>query len=179
MSELMTVAQVAEILKVSVDTVTRRFSRVKGVIDLGSPESPKRRRYRVLRIPKTVVEKYLVQKSGQPMTVEVPLKKTQTRKADWQTKAAQDLLALSEQHGDDARKTLEKIARRAKTLTFVHKSQWENMLFIEDEDRTLNTISDQCEAGECDKCPKILHDSNVSAEDIFCVHSCHNIRTVY
>jgi len=48
--ELLTVAEVAAILRVSDDTVTRRFAKVKGVIDLGSPETPKRRRYRVLRI---------------------------------------------------------------------------------------------------------------------------------
>src|SRR5260370_41908951 len=64
MSELLTVSEVAEILGVGEDTVTRRFARVQGVIDLGSPENPKRRRYRVLRIPKTVVEKYLRTRSG-------------------------------------------------------------------------------------------------------------------
>jgi len=46
------------------DTVTRRFAKVKGVIDLGSPETPKRRRYRVLRIPKAVVEKLVLARSG-------------------------------------------------------------------------------------------------------------------
>jgi hypothetical protein len=62
--ELLTVAEVAAILRVSDDTVTRRFAKVKGVIDLGSPETPKRRRYRVLRIPKTVVEKFLISRGG-------------------------------------------------------------------------------------------------------------------
>jgi hypothetical protein len=62
--ELLTVAEVAAILRVSDETVTRRFQKVKGVIDLGSPETPKWRRYRVLRIPKTVVEKFLVSRGG-------------------------------------------------------------------------------------------------------------------
>ena len=34
---------------VSTDTVVRRFAKEGGVVDLGTPESPKRRRYRVLR----------------------------------------------------------------------------------------------------------------------------------
>jgi hypothetical protein len=59
MSDLLTISEVAELLNVGEDTVTRRFAKVKGVIDLGSPETPQRRRYRVLRIPKTVVEKFL------------------------------------------------------------------------------------------------------------------------
>jgi hypothetical protein len=51
MSDLLTIEEVATILNVSPDTVTRRFAKVKGVIDIGSPETPRRRRYRVLRIP--------------------------------------------------------------------------------------------------------------------------------
>jgi hypothetical protein len=43
-----------------------------GVIDLGRPENLSRRRYRVLRIPKQVVERYLTTKSGRTVTVEVP-----------------------------------------------------------------------------------------------------------
>ena len=155
MSELMTVAQVAAVLKVSEDTVTRRFASVKGAIDLGSPETPRRRRYRVLRIPKTVVERYLAAK-GSPVTIEVPTIRKFARRPDWETKAAQDLVILTGQHGDEARKTLEKIARRARTMSFVPESRWEDVYFVEDEDRTLNTISDECEAGECRKCPRIL-----------------------
>ena len=64
MSDLLTISEVAEILGVGEDTVTRRFAKVKGVIDLGSPETPKRRRYRVLRIPKSVVEKFLLARGG-------------------------------------------------------------------------------------------------------------------
>jgi len=71
MSELLTISEVAEILGVGEDTVTRRFAKVKGVIDLGSPETPKRRRYRVLRIPKTVVEKFLLARGG-PVEIKTP-----------------------------------------------------------------------------------------------------------
>ena len=50
MSDLLTVAEVAKILEGSEDTVLRRFEKVKGVVDLGSAETPRKRRYRVLRI---------------------------------------------------------------------------------------------------------------------------------
>jgi hypothetical protein len=62
--ELFTVAEVAAFLRVSDDTVIRRFGKVKGVIDLGSPETLRKRRYRVLRIPRTVVEKYVISRGG-------------------------------------------------------------------------------------------------------------------
>jgi hypothetical protein len=62
--ELFTVAEVAAFLRVSDDTVIRRFGKVNGVIDLGSPETRKKRRYRVLRIPRTVVEKFLISRGG-------------------------------------------------------------------------------------------------------------------
>ena len=52
-SELLTVAQVAFVLKCSEDTVVRRFEKRTGVIDLGTANNGRRnRRYRVLRIPK-------------------------------------------------------------------------------------------------------------------------------
>ena len=49
-----TVGEIAEILKVSTDTVTRMFEDEPGVVDLGSPEKSHKRRYRVLRIPQAV-----------------------------------------------------------------------------------------------------------------------------
>lgn len=56
--ELRTVAQVAEVLGVSKDTVRRLFTDEPGVIDLGRRESTLgRRRYRVLRIPASVLNR--------------------------------------------------------------------------------------------------------------------------
>jgi hypothetical protein len=55
---LLTVKDVATILRCSEDAVVRRFAKMPGVIDLGNPETRSRRRYRVLRIPKVVVEQY-------------------------------------------------------------------------------------------------------------------------
>jgi hypothetical protein len=62
--ELHTPAEVAARLKVSEDTVIRRFGDLPGVIDLGSPElvgrkTRRKRRYRIIRIPGAVLDKFL------------------------------------------------------------------------------------------------------------------------
>src|ERR1700747_291063 len=62
--QLLTVKDFATLLQCSEDAVVRRFAKMPGVIDLGKSETRSRRRYRVLRIPKAVVEKYLTSKSG-------------------------------------------------------------------------------------------------------------------
>lgn len=64
MSELMTVKDVAEVLQCGEDSVIRRFAKMKGVIDLGVGETRRKRRYRILRIPKAVVKKHLADLSG-------------------------------------------------------------------------------------------------------------------
>ena len=56
-----TPADVASILKVSTDTVLRKFSDYPGVIDLGTPERKSKRRYRTLRIPREVLERFIVE----------------------------------------------------------------------------------------------------------------------
>lgn len=59
-----TVAEVAQMLGVSKDTVRRLFADEPGVIDLGRRVATRgRRRYRVLRIPGVVVARLLEQKS--------------------------------------------------------------------------------------------------------------------
>jgi excisionase family DNA binding protein len=57
---LLTVKEVANILRVSDDTVVRLFARVEGVIDLGSPETRRKRRCRVLRIAAAIPFSILV-----------------------------------------------------------------------------------------------------------------------
>jgi len=57
-----TVAEAAEILKVSTDKVTRMFENEPGVVDLGSPERLHKRQYRVLRIPHSVFNRVLHKK---------------------------------------------------------------------------------------------------------------------
>jgi hypothetical protein len=53
-NQFYTVAEAAEILRVSADKITRMFEDEPGVVDLGSPEKAHKRRYRVLRIPHAV-----------------------------------------------------------------------------------------------------------------------------
>jgi len=57
-----TVAEAAEILKVSTDKVTRMFEDEPGVVDLGSSETLHKRKYRVLRIPHSVFNRVLHKK---------------------------------------------------------------------------------------------------------------------
>jgi len=49
----LTVSEVADMLRISPDTVIRYFGDRPGVLDLGSPEDVRKakRRYRILRIP--------------------------------------------------------------------------------------------------------------------------------
>ena len=62
MPELLTVAEVKAVLKCSEDSVIRWFGSLPGVVDLGSPELVRRRkrRYRVLRIPRAVLDRFLL-----------------------------------------------------------------------------------------------------------------------
>ena len=68
MSDLLTVRDVAHIMQISEDTAARIFAKMDGVIDLGRSETRNRRRYRVLRIPKAVLESYLSRKAGKTVT---------------------------------------------------------------------------------------------------------------
>jgi Helix-turn-helix domain len=58
--EYLTAAEVAAILKVSTDTIIRKFENRNGVLDLGNSESRFKRRYRVLRIPREELERFIV-----------------------------------------------------------------------------------------------------------------------
>ena len=60
--EFFTVSEVAKMLKVSPDTIIRRFEKEPGVIDLGAHERMHRRRYRVLRIPAAALNRFLYKK---------------------------------------------------------------------------------------------------------------------
>jgi hypothetical protein len=56
-----TPAEVAKILKVSRDTVIRHFARFPGVIDLGAEEKMHKRQYRILRIPRASLNRFLAE----------------------------------------------------------------------------------------------------------------------
>jgi DeoR/GlpR family transcriptional regulator of sugar metabolism len=60
--EFFTVKEIAKMLKVSEDTIIRHFGNEAGVIDLGSKERLHKRRYRVLRIPASVLNRFLHKK---------------------------------------------------------------------------------------------------------------------
>ncbi len=60
--EFFTVDEIAKLLKVSRDTISRRFENEPGVIDLGAPERRHKKRYRVLRIPAAVLNRFLHKK---------------------------------------------------------------------------------------------------------------------
>jgi AraC-like DNA-binding protein len=57
--ELYSIAEVATRLKISAVKVARMFEDEPGVIDLGAPEMKHKRRYRILRIPASVVNRVL------------------------------------------------------------------------------------------------------------------------
>jgi len=139
MSDLLTISEVAELLGVGEDTVTRRFAKVKGVIDLGSPETPKRRRYRVLRIPKTVVEKFLLARGG-PVDIKTPTRPQKPSKSKVKPTLDEDeivrqLARMTKQRGAEAQNTLDKISERARLLAFVPESQWSEVVWFDDEDQ--------------------------------------------
>jgi hypothetical protein len=62
-TEYLTPQEIADLLEVSVDTIVRKFERRKGVLNLGSDESRFTRRYRTIRIPRTVFEAYVIESS--------------------------------------------------------------------------------------------------------------------
>ena len=62
-TELLTTKEVAIELKVSTDSIIRWFAHRSGVIDLGKGEKMHKRRYRELRIPRSVLNLFLVEKT--------------------------------------------------------------------------------------------------------------------
>ena len=106
MSELLTVRDVAQVMKCSEDKVIRVFATMEGVIDLGRPENLSRRRYRVLRIPKQIVERYLSTKAGRSIQIEVPERAERRRRSPrWDACAILNLAKPGLQNGlrlDDA-----------------------------------------------------------------------------
>jgi hypothetical protein len=60
--QYLTVEDVAGILAISTDTVTRQFEHAEGVLDLGTPGTLHRRRKRVLRIPRRTLERFIAER---------------------------------------------------------------------------------------------------------------------
>ena len=128
MSELLNVATVAAILKVSPDTVVRRFAKLPGIVNLGTKGSLGKRRYRVLRIPKHVVEKYVGH------AIEVPhIERKRRPQKDWMTRTTQELAKAVIENAEDPtdRELFKKLLANARTMTFVPEEDWNSMEFLE------------------------------------------------
>jgi len=136
MSELLTVRDVATVLKCGEDAVVRRFAKMPGVIDLGKPETRSRRRYRVLRIPKGVVEQYLTSKSGRPVQIDVPDRPERRRKSPkWEDRAILNLAKAGLQNDCQEREAYRRIADRARLLAaHVPQNRWVDVEWFEDEE---------------------------------------------
>ncbi|HTM90492.1 MAG TPA: hypothetical protein VL155_19960 [Terriglobales bacterium] len=137
MSELLTVRDVAQVLQCSEDSVIRRFAKLDGVIDLGRSENINRRRYRVLRIPKDVVERYLTRKAGRSIQIEVPEQAERRRKSpQWEDRAIRNLAKAGLQNGVtlDNKTTYQRIAERARLLTSVPENRWSDVVWYEEEE---------------------------------------------
>jgi hypothetical protein len=135
MSDLLTVKDVATILRCSEDAVVKRFAKVDGVIDLGKSTLGVRR-YRVLRIPKAVVEKYLTSKSGRSVTVTVPERAERRRKSPkWEDRAILNLAKAALQNDLTAKdnETFQRIAERARLLTYVPENRWSDIEWFDEE----------------------------------------------
>ena len=132
---LLTVKDVATVLQCREDAVVRRFAKVEGVIDLGRSALGVRR-YRVLRIPKTVVEQYLTKKSGRTVTVEVPERAERRRKSpEWQDRAVLNLAKAALQNDLSAadKGSFARIAERARLLLHVPESEWHRVAWFDEE----------------------------------------------
>ena len=141
-TQLLTVRDVSEVLQCSEDAVIRRFAKMDGVIDLGKTTLGVRR-YRVLRIPKTVVERYLTSKlpksdrSGRSVSIEVPERAERRRKSpQWEDRAIRNLAKAGLQNGVtlDDKTTYRRIAERARLLTSVPENRWNDVVWYEDEE---------------------------------------------
>ncbi len=141
-TQLLTVRDVSEVLQCSEDAVIRRFAKMDGVIDLGKTTLGVRR-YRVLRIPKTVVERYLTSKlpksdrSGRSVSIEVPERAERRRKSpQWEDRAIRNLAKAGLQNGVnlDNNTTYQRIAERARLLTSVPENRWSDVVWYEEEE---------------------------------------------
>ena len=136
---LLTVQDVAHVLQCSENSVIRRFAKLDGVIDMGRATLGVRR-YRVLRIPKSVVERYLVsqQPKGNRRTVEieVPPRADRRRKSSqWEDKAILNLAKAGLQNKCDVKAIYQRIANRARLLAqYVPENRWREIIWFEEEE---------------------------------------------
>jgi hypothetical protein len=145
MSELLTVRDVAGIMKCSEDAVTKIFAKMEGVIDLGRAETRHKRQYRILRIPHAVLEAYLSRKAGRTITVNVPDRPERRRRSEsWQNQAILNLAKAGLQNGCSDEKIFRLMASRARMLTKVPEEYWKEADWsITDDDLEIEDLIDQ------------------------------------
>jgi len=145
MSELLTVRDVAVIMKCSEDAVTKIFAKMEGVIDLGRAETRHKRQYRILRIPHAVLEAYLSRKAGRTITVKIPDRPERRRRSEsWQNQAILNLAKAAVQNGCSDERIFRLMANRARMLTRVREEYWkENDWSITEEDIEVDELIDQ------------------------------------
>jgi hypothetical protein len=125
MSDMLTVQQVAELLNCSVETVTRRFAKLPGVLDLGGER--KGRRYRVLRIPLSVVEKF----AGRRF---VPPNAASTRKPLTEEELMKEFAAMARRQ-TNAKKFVDNMASHARMLAvYVPLDEWDGLVWLDDDE---------------------------------------------
>ena len=132
-----TVEEVAAILKVSKHTVLRRAKELGAVQIAGNEGSLKVRRYRVLRFPKTSLEKYLTKLTGNSVVLSsLTIPQTRRAKADWEETATRKLAEIvsANSNGVPDRAVFARIAGNARCLCFVNREDWKDVVFFEDED---------------------------------------------
>jgi len=130
-NELLTIQEVALIMRIGEDAAAAIFSKHPGVIDLGRAENRHRRRYRILRIPKMVLEGYLSKKAGRTVTVEAPPRAERRRASpNWITRAAMNLAKAALQNECTDRRVLQSIAVQARALliTKAPEKYWTEIL---------------------------------------------------
>jgi Helix-turn-helix domain len=59
--EYLTVQECAAILKLSRDTIIRRFQNRRGVLVIGGPDNRSNRCYRTIRIPKEALDQFIAE----------------------------------------------------------------------------------------------------------------------
>jgi hypothetical protein len=103
---------------------------MKGVVNLGTEGSLNKRRRRLLRIPRALVERYI----GHPITVPLVTPK-RIKPKDALREATENLAkAVKENAPDNSRTHFEKIASNARVLSFVPPKDWKQVQFVEQDD---------------------------------------------
>jgi hypothetical protein len=124
-------------MKLGKHAILRRAKELGAAQIAGNNLGIKVRRYRVLRFPRTSLEKYLSKLTGGPvMLSSLTIPHTRRARADWEETETRKLAEIASANSDGVpeRAVFARIARNARTLCFVDRCDWKNVAFVEDED---------------------------------------------